>query len=146
MKLVGLCLLSLALQAAVGSLIRRRDTPDEVKLDMEYRTQDSFGDTALVPACSKITCGEFSCPTPFELKVDGTCCGYCWAPDHVVAADRHVVVEHNATGFAIEQCEEAPSTCSGPGSHVVRCFKPTCRVGDTPHCAAGACCPMCTTR
>merc|ERR1719343_2012412 len=87
MKLVGVCLLSIALQAVVGSLIRRRDTPDEVKLDMEYRTKDSFGDTALAPACSKITCGEFSCPTPFELKVDGTCCGYCWAPDHKVAVD-----------------------------------------------------------
>mmetsp|Transcript_141168 Transcript_141168/g.393417 ORF Transcript_141168/g.393417 Transcript_141168/m.393417 type:complete len:152 (-) Transcript_141168:205-660(-) len=123
-----------------------RDTPDEVKLDMEYRAKDSFGETALTPACSKIECGVYSCPAPFELKVDGTCCGYCWAPDHVVAADRHIVVEHNATGFAVEQCESAPSTCRGPGTNVVRCFKPSCRVGDMPHCAAGACCPICTTR
>merc|ERR1719343_760775 len=146
MKLVGVCLLSIALQAVVGSLLRRKDSPDEVKLDMEDREKDSFGKTELAPSCSKIECGEYSCPTPFELKVDGTCCGYCWAPDHEVAADRHRVVEYNATGFAVEQCEGAPSTCTGPGDNAVRCFKPSCREGDKPHCQTGACCPACTTR
>merc|ERR1712217_679287 len=88
---------------------------------------DSFGNSELKPPCDKIQCGEYSCPTPFELKVDGTCCGYCWAPDHVVAADRHVVTEYNATGLVVEQCDSAPSTCKGPGANVVRCFKPTCQ-------------------
>mmetsp|Transcript_30669 Transcript_30669/g.95323 ORF Transcript_30669/g.95323 Transcript_30669/m.95323 type:complete len:147 (+) Transcript_30669:41-481(+) len=129
-----------------GARTRVRETPDEVKLGMEYRSKDSFGSTALTPACSKIECGTYSCPTPFELKVDGTCCGYCWAPDHVVAADRHVAVAYNATGFAVEQCEGAPSTCRGPGVNAVRCFRPSCRAGDAPHCAPGACCPICTTR
>lgn len=23
-----------------------------------------------------------TCDAPFELKMDGTCCGYCTAPDH----------------------------------------------------------------
>mmetsp|Transcript_72804 Transcript_72804/g.213373 ORF Transcript_72804/g.213373 Transcript_72804/m.213373 type:complete len:147 (+) Transcript_72804:73-513(+) len=139
---VALCLVA----AASGARMRARETPDEVNLGMEYRAEDSFGNTALTPACSKIECGSYSCPAPFELKVDGTCCGYCWAPDHVVAADRHAVVEYNATGFAVQQCESAPSTCRGPGANAVRCFKPSCRAGDTVHCAAGACCPMCTTR
>merc|ERR550537_736201 len=106
--------------------------------------KNSFGDSKLEPACSKIECGEYECPTPFELKVDATCCGYCWAPDHKVSVDRHKVVAHNATGFAVEQCEGAPSTCKGPGPSVVRCFKPSCRAGDVPNCAptpAAPCAP-----
>uniref|UniRef100_A0A7S1RKU1 SREBP regulating gene protein n=1 Tax=Alexandrium catenella TaxID=2925 RepID=A0A7S1RKU1_ALECA len=134
------------LAAASGARVRARQTPDEVKLGMEYRDKDSFGSTALTPACSKIQCGAYSCPSPFELKVDGTCCGYCWAPDHAVAADRHVVVEYNASGHAVEQCEGAPSTCKGPGVNTVRCFRPSCRAGDAPHCSPGSCCPICTTR
>merc|ERR1719326_297688 len=129
-----------------GMRVRRKDSPEEVKLGMEYRGKDSFGDTVLTPACSKIECGVYSCPTPFELKVDGTCCGYCWAPDHKVAADRHKVVAFNATGFAVAQCDSAPSTCKGPGPEAVRCFKPSCRAGDVPNCSPDACCPMCTAR
>merc|ERR1719410_3145697 len=103
------------MQGAAASMTRRGgDSPDEVKLGMEYRSKDSFGSTVLTPACA---------------KVDSTCCGYCWAPDHEVGVDRHRVVEHNATGLAVEQCDEAPSTCKGPGVNVVRCFKPSCRDG-----------------
>merc|ERR1719198_2670678 len=29
------------------------------------------------------------CVAPFTLKQDGSCCGTCTAPDHVVALDRH---------------------------------------------------------
>merc|ERR1719389_1499525 len=108
--------------------------------------KDSFGNSNLEPACSKIECGDYECPTPFELKVDATCCGYCYAPDHVVSVDRHKVVAFNATGFAVEQCESAPSTCKGPGPTKVRCFKPSCRAGDTPTCSPDACCPACATR
>ena len=108
--------------------------------------KNSFGESNLEAPCSKIECGEYSCPTPFELKVDKTCCGYCWAPDHEVSVDRNKVVAYNATGFAVEQCDSAPSTCKGPGPEAVRCFKPNCRAGDVPNCAPDACCPMCTAR
>jgi len=112
---VALCALAAWPAAGAGlSRLRGRESPDETRLDMEYRGEDSFGKTALTPACSKIECGEYSCPSPFELKTDGTCCGYCWAPDHVVAADRHKVTEYNSTGLAVEQCEGAPSACRGP--------------------------------
>merc|ERR1740139_655836 len=110
MKCATLCLVFVCASAAL-----RRQTPDEVNLDMEYRTENSFGDTALTPPCAKIECGDYSCPAPFELKTDKTCCGYCYAPDHVVAADRHKEVVFNSTGLAVEHCEGAPSTCSGPG-------------------------------
>eukprot|EP00928_Gymnodinium_smaydae_P044494 TRINITY_DN2967_c0_g1_i1.p1 TRINITY_DN2967_c0_g1~~TRINITY_DN2967_c0_g1_i1.p1 ORF type:complete len:150 (+),score=15.61 TRINITY_DN2967_c0_g1_i1:53-502(+) len=126
------------------SFLHGRETPDETKLDMEFRAQDSFGKTALTPPCDKVQCGEYSCPTPFELKMDDTCCGYCWAPDHVVAADRHVATAYNSTGNAVEQCEGAPSTCKGPGVNAVRCFAPSCRAGEKPHCAPGACCAKCS--
>mmetsp|Transcript_35777 Transcript_35777/g.57004 ORF Transcript_35777/g.57004 Transcript_35777/m.57004 type:complete len:142 (+) Transcript_35777:65-490(+) len=120
------------------SLVKQDPVMDSMK--------DSFGKSNLEVPCSKIECGEYSCPTPFELKVDQTCCGYCWAPDHEVNVDRHVVVAYNATGFAVEQCESAPSTCKGPSPTAVRCFKPNCRAGDVPNCAPDACCPMCTAR
>merc|ERR1719152_720524 len=129
--------------AAHARILTARQTPEEVKLGMEYRNEDSFGNTALEPACAKIQCGEYSCPEPFELKTDSTCCGYCWAPDHIVAADRHVVTAYNSTGFAVAQCEGAPSTCKAPSPTAVRCFVPNCRAGNKPHCAPGACCAMC---
>jgi len=136
--------------AAMGSAIRLQseqlDSPTEQTLDMEYRAKDSFGNTALTPACAKIECGEYSCPTPFELKVDATCCGYCWAKDDEVAIDRHVAIPYNSSGMVVEQCDSAPSTCKGPSIHPVRCFKPACRAGDVPHCGAGACCAMCKGR
>lgn len=133
--------------SAAGTLrLHQKQDPDAVKLDMEYREKDSFGDTALTPPCAKIECGQFSCPEPFELKKDKACCGYCWAPDHEVSVDRHVVTEYNATGLAVPQCDSAPSTCKGPGAEVVRCFKPACREGDAPQCQPGACCAKCMTR
>merc|ERR1719316_1644734 len=113
--------LALALFASAAALRMHQEpeggSPDEVRLDMEFRAEDSFGNTALTPSCSKIECGEYSCPTPFELKVDGTCCGYCWAPDHLIAVDRHVAVPYNSTGNVVEQCDSAPSVCSGPGTN-----------------------------
>jgi len=108
--------------------------------------KDSFGGSKLEPACSKIECGAYECPTPFELKVDNTCCGYCYAPDNKVSVDRHKVVAPGALGFAVDQCEGAPSSCKGPGPSVVRCFKPSCRAGDVPNCGGGACCAACATR
>merc|ERR1719261_217589 len=121
-----------------------KQTPEEQQLNAEFKSEDSFGNTALEPPCSKIECGEYECTPPFELKTDQTCCGYCWAPDHVIAVDRHSVTAFNSSGFAVEHCESAPSTCSGPGVNAVRCFKPSCRAGEEPHCAPGACCAKCT--
>jgi DNA repair exonuclease SbcCD ATPase subunit len=128
------------------SLKVRSQDPDPAAIarDAEFAAEDSFGGTKLTPACDKIQCGDYSCPTPFELKVDNTCCGYCWAPDHVVPADRHAVVAANATGLAVDQCESAPSFCKGPGSNAVRCFQPNCREGAAPHCGPGACCAACS--
>merc|ERR1719277_816440 len=86
--------LAMSVQVSAASMtmsLRGGDSPNEVRLGMEYRAKDHFGNTVLTPACSKVECGEYSCPTPFELKMDSTCCGYCWAPDHEVGVDRHRV-------------------------------------------------------
>ena len=138
MKSFAVAVTSFLLAVSFGSslkLFKQDPVMDSMK--------DSFGKSNLEPACSKIECGEYECPTPFELKTDSTCCGYCWAPDHKVGVDRHKVVAFNSTGFAIEQCESAPSTCKGPGPEAVRCFKPSCRAGDTAGCSPDACCPVC---
>ena len=136
--------LLLATIHAEATLLRKRQTPEEVQGDMEHRTEDSFGRSTLEPPCSKVECGEMSCPAPFELKMDDTCCGYCWAPDHAIPLDRHVGIAYNSTGMAVEQCESAPSHCKAPVAEIpVRCFKPSCRAGEAPHCGAGACCAMC---
>merc|ERR1719432_642081 len=117
MKLSSAFALSVVLASTALSLILKQDpVMDSMK--------NSFGDSNLEPACSKIECGEYECPTPFELKVDKTCCGYCWAPDHKVSVDRHKSVAPGSLGFAVDQCDSAPSTCRSPGDNVVRCFKP----------------------
>eukprot|EP00929_Paragymnodinium_shiwhaense_P041887 TRINITY_DN2174_c0_g6_i1.p2 TRINITY_DN2174_c0_g6~~TRINITY_DN2174_c0_g6_i1.p2 ORF type:complete len:146 (+),score=24.45 TRINITY_DN2174_c0_g6_i1:172-609(+) len=136
-------LVVLAASATAANLKVRDPDAAKIQLDADHAMEDSFGGTKLTPSCDSIQCGEYSCPTPFELKVDNTCCGYCWAPDHVVPADRHAVVQYNATGNAVAQCDSAPSTCKGPGATAVRCFRPSCRAGSEPHCAPNACCPAC---
>jgi len=105
---------------------------------------DSFGNSKLEPPCTNIQCGEYECPMPFELKTDNTCCGYCYAPDHVVPYDRHAVVAVNATGYVVDYCDSAPSTCKSPGANAVRCFKPACKEGEKAHCAPGNCCAACS--
>lgn len=115
------------------------DVPDYAAND-PHRLQDSFGNTALKPVCADIECGAFSCDPPFELKKDETCCGYCWAPDHVVALDRHTAI--NSPYKSDSMCDSAPSSCRGPGP-AASCFTPSCRVGEAPHCAPNACCPRC---
>ena len=105
------------------------------------RMVDSFGRSTLEPPCSKIDCGETACPDPFVLKTDSTCCGICYAPDHVVAIDRHV--SGGDAGFRSEMCEGAPSSCLGPGPAAV-CFKPSCAAGFEPHCQPAACCATCS--
>merc|ERR1719152_263922 len=92
------------------------------------------------PPCEGITCGEYACPAPFELKqVDGQCCGTCWAPDHVVPLDRHSAVADSP--FVVEQDEGAPSTCAG-----VKCFKLQCKSGQQKGHVSGNCCASCVAR
>merc|ERR1719487_1889489 len=113
----ALCFALLVLGAS-GSSFRLKQAPaaEAAPDGMLNRGMDnSFGESLLTPPCTNIKCGQYSCPAPFELKTDDTCCGYCYAEDHVVAADRHVVTEFNATGFVVDYCEGAPSICSGPG-------------------------------
>merc|ERR1719359_1782028 len=136
-----MCLCPIITSASLRS--STREDPAKTKLDMEYAATDSFGDTKLTPPCTNVECGEYSCPTPFELKMDNTCCGYCWAPDHVVSVDRHVATAYNSTGNAVTQCEGAPSTCKGPGAAAVRCFAQNCRAGEEPFCGPGGCCAKC---
>merc|ERR1719221_78334 len=46
---------------------------------------ESFGGT-LNPVCTGLTCPHLECAPPLTVKRDGTCCGYFWAPDHLVAS------------------------------------------------------------
>ena len=67
---------------------------------------DSFGNSKLAPACADIKCGEMECVAPFTLKADGSCCGTCFAPDHVVALDRHFAID---SPYKMDtQCDGAP--------------------------------------
>mmetsp|Transcript_29178 Transcript_29178/g.57137 ORF Transcript_29178/g.57137 Transcript_29178/m.57137 type:complete len:147 (+) Transcript_29178:104-544(+) len=142
--IAALCVLALCSTALAG--LEHRDSPEEIDLDLEFRHKDSFGNSVLTPPCENIQCGAYSCPAPFELKKNGACCGYCWAPDHEVPLDRHMVTAYNASGSAVELCDTAPASCRGPGASRVRCFIPSCREGEETHCVAGACCSTCTTR
>jgi len=127
--------------AAAGALKTR--LPDD---QSNSETADSFGNSKLEPPCSNIQCGEYECPQPFELKTDNTCCGYCYAPDHVVPYDSHVAIGVNSTGYVVDYCDSAPSTCKSPGANAVRCFKPACKEGQEAHCAPNACCAACAPR
>eukprot|EP00397_Hematodinium_sp_SG-2012_P061269 GEMP01080873.1.p2 GENE.GEMP01080873.1~~GEMP01080873.1.p2 ORF type:complete len:143 (+),score=30.86 GEMP01080873.1:80-508(+) len=123
----------------VAAAFLKKDLPDYGPGD-EHRLSDSFGQSTLEPPCSKIECGAMSCDAPFELKTDNTCCGYCWAPDHVVSLDRHTASNSPYKTDAV--CDSAPSSCRGPGP-AASCFQPSCRTGEAPHCSPGACCPRC---
>ena len=81
---------SFVLFAAATARFLQNPVASSGGLDMDPndpdRMVDSFGRSTLEP-CSKIDCGETACPDPFVLKTDSTCCGVCYAPDHVVAID-----------------------------------------------------------
>jgi len=103
----------------------------------EHRMYDSFG-RALTPPCAGITCPHLECVAPLELKQDGTCCGYCWAPDHVVAPMYRSPLDGPSEFVTDKRCPEAPRHCLG-----AKCFKPNCPVGMEPRCDTGACCFSC---
>jgi len=84
-------------------------------------------------------CPQIYCPkalgVTMKLVCGGICCPTCWAPDWVVAIDRHTALD-NAT--VVEPAPQAPPTCTG-----VRCFEPVCAVGFTKGHVQGNCCYSC---
>merc|ERR1719356_321718 len=70
-------------------------------------------------------CPQLVCPkalgVTMKLVCGGSCCPTCWAPDHVVALDRHTNLENPAV---VDPHPAAPTSCGG-----VRCFEPVCGEG-----------------
>lgn len=75
------------------------------------------------------------CNAPLSLRCNGSCCPVCWAPDHVIAVDRHSVVEN---ADVIPPHPAAPKSCQG-----VKCFTPLCMAGFEPGHSPGDCCSSC---
>jgi len=97
---------------------------------------DNFDD--ITPACASIGCADIQCLPPFELRRgEGQCCATCYAPDHVVAIDRHTALA-GGSPYAADRAPAAPSSCQG-----VKCFTPACRPGETVGHAPGRCCLSC---
>merc|ERR550537_1230709 len=88
--------------------------------------------TDMAPLCHKIQCADIKCLAPFVLKRQtGQCCPTCFAPDHVVALDRHVSMA-GPSPYAADHAPAAPASCAG-----AKCFKPTCLPGYAPGHAPG---------
>merc|ERR1719399_855346 len=106
MKSVVGIVLCLALAADALKVVKQEPGVMDTVVD-DTATQDavqdsmknSFGQSKLEPPCSKIECGEYECPTPFELKVDETCCGYCWAPDYECPTPFELKVDETCCGY-----------------------------------------------
>ena len=132
---------SFVLFAAATARLLQNPVASSGGLDMDPndpdRMVDSFGRSTLEPPCSKIDCGETACPDPFVLKTDSTCCGICYAPDHVVAIDRHTALA-GGSPYAADVSVNAPGTCAG-----VKCFTPVCKPGQAVGHVPGACCDSC---
>merc|ERR1719335_1988657 len=91
-----------------------------------------------LPECADITCADIECLAPLEIRrLDDQCCAICWAPDHVIALDRHTAM--GKSPYAAEPAPQAPTTCIG-----VKCFKPVCGSGYSPGHVSGDCCYSCT--
>jgi len=84
-------------------------------------------------------CPQLNCPNAlgkkFKLVCGGGCCPVCWAPDHVVAMDRHT---SENTGLVVAAAPQAPSSCGG-----VKCFEPLCADGFQKGHVSGSCCYSC---
>merc|ERR1719272_1060750 len=85
--------------------------------------------------CPQISCSE-SQGILFKLVCGGNCCPTCWAPDHVLAMDRHTTI---VSPYVVPAAPQAPTTCGG-----VKCFKPMCAGGLKPGHVQGNCCYSCT--
>merc|ERR1719335_2138853 len=90
-------------------------------------------------ACGLMTgCADIKCLPPFELKrAKGQCCPTCFAPDHVIAIDRHTAMK-GPNPYAVKPALAAPASCKG-----VKCFRPMCMPGFKPGQMPGACCNAC---
>merc|ERR1719198_1837201 len=85
-------------------------------------------------------CPQIKCPEALgvhmKLVCGGGCCPTCWAPDHILAMDRHTAMSGSPYGAAAHP--KAPATCEG-----VKCFKPVCPAGKEPGYVDGGCCYSC---
>merc|ERR1719155_342066 len=91
-----------------------------------------FGDKADGTQCPQITCPK-ALGVTMKLICGGGCCPTCWAPDQVLAMDRHTAMGESP--YAPEPAPQAPTTCGG-----VKCFKPVCATGLAPGHVQGNCC------
>merc|ERR1719476_1244809 len=84
-------------------------------------------------------CPQLTCPkalgVTMKLVCGGSCCPTCWAPDHVIAMDRHTAED---TGLVIDIAPQAPPSCKG-----AVCFEPLCAEGKTKGHVQGNCCYSC---
>merc|ERR1719473_1280333 len=84
-------------------------------------------------------CADIKCDPPFEIKRGkGQCCPTCFAPDHVLALDRHVSMK-GPSKYATKLAPTAPVSCKG-----AKCFKQVCMPGFKPGIAPNGCCLACT--
>merc|ERR1719453_2562470 len=84
-------------------------------------------------------CPQISCPKALGVTMKLVCaggCPTCWAPDHVIAIDRHTTIK---SPYVVPAAPQAPTTCGG-----VKCFKPVCAPGLKPGHVQGDCCNSCT--
>merc|ERR1719433_2151682 len=84
--------------------------------------------------CPQLVCGK-ALGVTFKLVCGGGCCPTCWAPDHVLAMDRHTALENPAT---VPTAPQAPTHCAG-----ARCFTPVCGEGFHKGYVQGSCCHSC---
>jgi len=93
-----------------------------------------FGNKADGEQCPQITCPRTPGVT-MKLTCSGGCCPTCWAPDHVIAVDRHTSVDDAAV---VDSAPQAPGSCGG-----VKCFALACAPGFSEGHVNGACCYSC---
>jgi len=84
--------------------------------------------------CPQITCSKAMGVT-MKLTCGGGCCPTCWAPDHVIAVDRHTSIDDAAV---VDAAPQAPSSCGG-----VKCFELGCATGFSKGFVNGDCCYSC---
>jgi len=88
-------------------------------------------------------CPQIYCPKALgktmKLVCAGGCCPTCWAPDHVVAVDRHASIDNAKT---VPVAPMAPKHCTEPGP-AAKCFEPKCDEGFKKGFVQGDCCYSC---
>eukprot|EP00747_Dinoflagellata_sp_TGD_P129350 gnl/TRDRNA2_/TRDRNA2_174668_c0_seq10.p1 gnl/TRDRNA2_/TRDRNA2_174668_c0~~gnl/TRDRNA2_/TRDRNA2_174668_c0_seq10.p1 ORF type:complete len:191 (-),score=20.72 gnl/TRDRNA2_/TRDRNA2_174668_c0_seq10:75-566(-) len=104
-----------------------------------YKSAEGCG-AYLSPRSDAEKCPQLTCPkalgVTFKLVCAGGCCPTCWAPDHVLALDRHSALKNPMT---VDPHPAAPPHCSG-----VKCFEPICAPGTQKGFVQGSCCYSCT--